>query len=61
MKQGDEIEVDLRAGTIKNLTTGETLKFQPLPDFLMEIIEAGGLHPLIKKQIAEGKDITKFK
>ncbi|MFC1988867.1 3-isopropylmalate dehydratase [Chloroflexota bacterium] len=54
-KEGDELEVDLLAGTIVNLTTGEKLQFIPLPDFLIEIIEAEGLYPYLRKQISEGK------
>jgi len=31
------------------------LKFDPLPDFLLEILESGGLEPYVTKQIAAGK------
>ncbi len=55
VKQGDELEIDLAAGTITNLTTGEGLRFVPFPDFLLEIMGAGGLYPHLKKQIKEGK------
>jgi 3-isopropylmalate/(R)-2-methylmalate dehydratase small subunit len=58
VNEGDELEIDYKAGIITNLNTGETLTFQPLPDFLLEIIEAGGLYPILKKQIVEGKDLT---
>jgi 3-isopropylmalate/(R)-2-methylmalate dehydratase small subunit len=54
VKEGDELEVDLQAGMLQNLTTGETLKFDAYPDFLLEIIEAGGLYPLLRKKLAEG-------
>lgn len=54
VKEGDEIEVDLRGGVIKNLTTGEELIFAPFPDFMLEIIDAGGVYPLIKKMLADG-------
>lgn len=40
---GDELDIDAKNGKIKNLTKGETYDFVPLPDFAMEIIEAGGL------------------
>jgi 3-isopropylmalate/(R)-2-methylmalate dehydratase small subunit len=55
VKAGDELAVDLRAGEIKNLTTKKTLKFTPLPDFLLEILECGGLEPYADRLIAEGK------
>ena len=41
---GDELEVDLAKGTVHNLTNGKTLAFVPYPDFILEIIEAGGLY-----------------
>lgn len=55
LKEGDILEVDLRAGEIKNLNTNKTVKFSPLPNFLLEIVEMGGLELYISKQIAEGK------
>ena len=54
VSQGDELEVNLKTGTIKNLTTRETVKFDPYPDFLIEIIEAGGLYPLLREKLAKG-------
>ncbi len=55
VKEGDELEVDLNTGVIKNITTGEELRFAPYPDFLLEIIDAGGVYPLIKKKFAKGE------
>lgn len=55
VKEGMELEVDLRAGTIKNLSTGEVLKFTPFPDFLLDILEADGIDPYTNKLIAEGE------
>jgi 3-isopropylmalate/(R)-2-methylmalate dehydratase small subunit len=55
VKQGDELEVNLKAGTLKNLTTGESMTFSPYPDFLLEIIEAGGLYPLLRVKLAKGE------
>jgi 3-isopropylmalate/(R)-2-methylmalate dehydratase small subunit len=55
VKEGDELEVDLQAGKIKNLTTKKTLKFTPLPDFLLDMLEAGSVEDHVNKLIAEGK------
>ena len=55
VKEGDKLEVDLRAGKIKNLTSGEALKFTPLPDFILEILEADGINSYTGKLIAAGK------
>jgi 3-isopropylmalate/(R)-2-methylmalate dehydratase small subunit len=46
---GDDLEIDLRAGTVVNHSKGgTTLSFTPLPDFLLEVLEAGGVYPLLK-------------
>jgi len=42
-QSGDEIEVDLDTGTIRNLTRGGTYTATPFPPFMQEIISAGGL------------------
>lgn len=51
MEKGHEIELDISAGTIKNLTTGAEMTFKPLPPFIMEIIDAGGLVDYLKKKL----------
>lgn len=43
ISEGDQIEVDLASGTITNLTKNETYKAQPFPEFMQQIIAAGGL------------------
>jgi 3-isopropylmalate/(R)-2-methylmalate dehydratase small subunit len=53
VSQGDEIEVNYKTGLIKNLTTSEEIKGQPFPDILIEIIEAGGSLPWLKKKVAK--------
>ena len=49
VSDGDELDVALRKGIIKNLTTGKKISFIPLPDFAFRIAEAGGLLQAIKK------------
>jgi len=43
INDSDELEVDYKQGLIKNKTAGIDIKFNPLPDFALEIINAGGL------------------
>ncbi len=45
---GDRLSVDFDSGIIKNLTTGETFKAEPFPDFIKNIISSGGLLKSIK-------------
>lgn len=48
---GDEVEVNFDTGEIKNLTTGESWKALPFPDFIKEIIEKDGLLGYIADKI----------
>ncbi|MDY6852270.1 MAG: 3-isopropylmalate dehydratase small subunit [Thermodesulfobacteriota bacterium] len=48
---GDEIEVDIEAGLIRNKTAGQEFTFEPIPPFMMELVADGGLIPhLLKKK-----------
>ena len=53
LNHGDEIDFDLLGGTIKNVTTGKEMTFRPLPEFVMEIINSGGLVEHLKKKLGE--------
>ena len=43
VEHGQSLELDLKTGHIQNLTTGKQYWATPLPDFLLQIREAGGL------------------
>ncbi len=47
--QGDELAVDSEKGIIQNLTTGQTYQAQPIPPFMQQLIEAGGLMNYVKQ------------
>ena len=49
INQGDALEVDLGAGTVKNLTQGTEISFPPLPAVMQNILADGGLAEHIKK------------
>jgi len=49
---GDVLEVDLPTGEIANRTKGLTFRAEPFPDFMLELIEAGGLIEYTKRRIA---------
>ena len=49
---GDELEVDLASGTIKNLTRGKEFTAKPYPGFMGKLIAAGGLIEHTKKRLA---------
>jgi len=47
--EGDELEADLAAGHVRNLTKGITIPFTPLPPVMRRILDEGGLVAHIKK------------
>jgi 3-isopropylmalate/(R)-2-methylmalate dehydratase small subunit len=51
-ESGDILEVDLSSGKIKNLTRGMTFTAEPYPDFMAELIAAGGLIEYTKQRLA---------
>ena len=51
-RSGDTLEVELSTGEIKNITRGLTFQAKPIPDFMLELIEAGGLIEYTKRKLA---------
>ncbi len=49
INDGDELEVDLTAGSIRDKTSGEQLTFSRIPQVMLGILGEGGLVPYIKK------------
>jgi 3-isopropylmalate/(R)-2-methylmalate dehydratase small subunit len=48
---GDEIEVDVAAGLVRNVTKNKTYEAEPLPDFIMDIVRRGGLVEWVKSRV----------
>jgi 3-isopropylmalate/(R)-2-methylmalate dehydratase small subunit len=48
--ENDIVTADLATGIIVNKTKGKTFQAKPVPDFMREVIETGGLVEYIKKQ-----------
>lgn len=51
--EGDEVDVDLSAGVITNLTTGAKFTAHALPDFILRISAAGGIVNYLKNHDIE--------
>jgi 3-isopropylmalate/(R)-2-methylmalate dehydratase small subunit len=49
IESGDELEVDLSKGIVRDLTKGFELKAKPLPEFMLKILNAGGLVEIVKR------------
>lgn len=49
--EGDMVEVDLKNGTINNITQNKLYKTLPFPEFIQKIITAGGLVEAINNNL----------
>jgi 3-isopropylmalate/(R)-2-methylmalate dehydratase small subunit len=49
IKDGDELEIDLTAGTVRDKTNGAVLTFGKIPEVMLKILNEGGLIDYIKK------------
>lgn len=56
ISQGDEIEIDMEKGILKDLGTGEEFPVKKLPEFMLDILNKGGLIPYLRETLKkEGK------
>lgn len=53
---GDILEVDLSSGKINNISKHKTFTANTYPEFMMRIINAGGLIPYTKSKLQRDKD-----
>jgi len=51
IKETDEVEIDADNGVIRNLTAHQEYKANPIPPFMQELIDAGGLIVWTKKKL----------
>jgi 3-isopropylmalate/(R)-2-methylmalate dehydratase small subunit len=55
IRDGDTIEVDISKGIIRNLSAGKEYRANPIPPFMQELIDAGGLINYARKRVSGGK------
>ncbi|MFQ5682964.1 MAG: 3-isopropylmalate dehydratase [Candidatus Binatia bacterium] len=56
VEEGNELEINLRTGAIRNLTNGETRRSAPFSDDAIQILDKGGLIPFLRETLGkEGK------
>jgi 3-isopropylmalate/(R)-2-methylmalate dehydratase small subunit len=48
---GDTARIDLPGGTVTNLRTGASVRFPPLPQHLIELLEVGGLVEKVRSEL----------
>jgi len=51
-RDGDRITVDFGAGTITHLGTGKVYETKPIPPFMQELLQSGGLMAWVKEKSA---------
>lgn len=49
ISDGDELEIDLAAGTVRDVTSGNQFTFGKIPEVMLRILDEGGLIPYIQK------------
>jgi 3-isopropylmalate/(R)-2-methylmalate dehydratase small subunit len=56
-EEGDRIRITMSKHdiTIKNITRGDEMKAPPMPGTMTQILEAGGVYPLLRQKIANEK------
>ena len=53
IQDGDELEIDLEAGLIRNFTRGDEYRSEAFPEFIRELIEMGGLVPWVRRRLEQ--------
>ncbi|MFO7929085.1 MAG: 3-isopropylmalate dehydratase small subunit [Candidatus Humimicrobiaceae bacterium] len=55
IKEGDRLEVDLDAGTVRDLDQNIDFNVKPVPEFIQQIIKNGGYINFIRKELKSGQ------
>jgi len=51
-EDGDEVEIDMRSGVVRNLSRGTVLQARPYTEDMLAIVEQGGLLEVLKRRVA---------
>ena len=51
VSQGDEIEINIERGVLTDLNTGYEFEVKNLPEFMLDILNKGGLIPYLKEKL----------
>ena len=49
--EGDQVKVEIKSVEIVNLTTGEKAEAVPMSDYIMNILQSGGIKPMLKAKM----------
>lgn len=53
INEGDLLEIDLKNGKVYNITQNRSYSFLPIPPFMLELLEVGGLMEYAKRELAK--------
>ena len=59
INEGDTVKVDMAKGEVINISQAKTYKFAAIPEFMQELVDAGGLIEFAKKEIREKEIVAK--
>ncbi|MDR2906016.1 MAG: 3-isopropylmalate dehydratase small subunit [Helicobacteraceae bacterium] len=54
IENGDDIEIDSKSGEIVNKTKNQRYRYEPIPEFMQAIADAGGLMKYAAEEIKNG-------
>jgi len=57
--EGDTVKIDMDRGEVINISQAKTYKFTPIPPFMQELVDAGGLIEFAKKETQEKSIVEK--
>jgi len=60
INEGDTVRIDMNSAEVINISQAKIYKFSPIPEFMQELVDAGGLIAFAKKEI-ENKNAYKGK
>jgi 3-isopropylmalate/(R)-2-methylmalate dehydratase small subunit len=50
IRDQDKLDIEVEEGVINNVTQGTVIRFQPIPSFMQELLQGGGLIEYVKRQ-----------
>ncbi len=57
INEGDIVRIDMEKGEVVDETSGKSYKFTPIPEFMQELVDAGGLIEYAKRELeAQNKE-----
>jgi len=59
VQEGDELEIDLEEGIIRNFTRGDEYRSEAFPQFMNELLRMGGLVPWVRRRLEERRRAPK--